>query len=262
MELASRLALVLDYDGTLVPFAAHPDQAAPDGELLDLLRTLSGRTGCTVHLVSGRTRENMEAWFGDLPLSLWGEHGLWRRTVSDEAWTRVPGISLEWMGRVRTLLDEFTRVTPGSFVEEKSSSLAWHYRMAAPAAGDAQAERLREKLSGALEGCPVHVLEGHAVLEVRPDAAHKGIPIRHLMSSLPSDVLIVVIGDDSTDDDMFRALPPSGISIHVGAATTAAQFRISDPAAVRSLLTVLSRLRDRDSRERPRAALDRGFQAS
>src|SRR5262249_20855323 len=59
--------LFLDYDGTLVPFAARPERAPPDRELLSLLQRLCERPGTEVHLVSGRPREFLERWFGHLP---------------------------------------------------------------------------------------------------------------------------------------------------------------------------------------------------
>ncbi|MEZ5418893.1 MAG: bifunctional alpha,alpha-trehalose-phosphate synthase (UDP-forming)/trehalose-phosphatase [Vicinamibacterales bacterium] len=70
-----RLRLLLDYDGTLVPFARSPGLAAPDAELKTLLRALSERPGTLVEIVSGRPKDTLEAWLGDLPVALWAEHG-------------------------------------------------------------------------------------------------------------------------------------------------------------------------------------------
>ena len=75
------LALVLDYDGTLVPIAQTPDLALPDPDLLDLLAALASRRDTAVHLVSGRSQELLDEWFGHLPLALWAEHGCYHRPV-------------------------------------------------------------------------------------------------------------------------------------------------------------------------------------
>ena len=80
---ARRLVVLLDYDGTLVPFAPRPEMAAPDPELLALLADLSRRPGCSLHIVSGRPREDLERWFADLPIGLHAEHGLFSRVDGD-----------------------------------------------------------------------------------------------------------------------------------------------------------------------------------
>ena len=70
-----RLRLLLDYDGTLVPLARSPGLAAPDEELLVLLERLAESPGIEIDIVSGRPHETLERWFGDLPITLWAEHG-------------------------------------------------------------------------------------------------------------------------------------------------------------------------------------------
>ena len=81
---ANRVVLVLDYDGTLVGLREMPELATPDAGLLGLLTVLS--TTCDVHLASGRPREVIEGWFGNLPIGLWAEHGLWHRSAPGEPW--------------------------------------------------------------------------------------------------------------------------------------------------------------------------------
>src|SRR5208282_5590250 len=67
---ATRRALLLDYDGTLVPFAAEPRLAHPDAELLEMLAVLGSDPANEVTIVSGRPRQTLENWFGKLPISL------------------------------------------------------------------------------------------------------------------------------------------------------------------------------------------------
>jgi trehalose 6-phosphate synthase/phosphatase len=86
MRSADHLLLLLDYDGTLVPFARSPELAAPDGELRDLLAALAAKPGARVHVVSGRRRDTLERWLGDLPLGLHAEHGYWSRAARGEPW--------------------------------------------------------------------------------------------------------------------------------------------------------------------------------
>src|SRR5688572_8995801 len=97
--------LLLDYDGTLVPFARSPELAAPDDELKALLRDLVATPGITMDIVSGRPRETLEQWFGDLRAALWAEHGFWHRSIAAPEWEAAAHISREWIDRVRPILE-------------------------------------------------------------------------------------------------------------------------------------------------------------
>ena len=89
---ASVLVLLLDYDGTLVPFAPIPAMAEPDGQLVELLRDLADRPNTEVHIVSGRMQDALERWFGGLPIGLHAEHGLLSRLPGASEWaTGIPG---------------------------------------------------------------------------------------------------------------------------------------------------------------------------
>src|SRR5688500_2842544 len=122
------LRVLLDYDGTLVPLARSPDLAAPDDELLELLDRLAASPGIQVDIVSGRTRETLDRWLADLTIALWAEHGFWHRSHRGASWDAAFTVVPDWMARVRPILDQFVAGTPGSFVEVKSASVAWHYR--------------------------------------------------------------------------------------------------------------------------------------
>lgn len=240
LRSAERLLLLLDYDGTLVPFARSPDLASPDRALRDLLSVLAARPGTRVHVVSGRARALIERWLGDLPVGLHAEHGYWSRPAPGSAWTTCADVSVAWMPGVRRLLDEATTATPGALVEEKSVSLAWHWRMAEPELGAERADALWRRLEHRTAGEPVQLLRGDKVIEVRPRGVSKGCVVAQVLSEVqrPSPVILAV-GDDTTDDDMFRALPPEAITVGVGFRTTLARWRLQNPRAVRELLAGL-----------------------
>lgn len=237
---AERLILFLDYDGTLVPLAPHPDLAAPDAELVDLLLRLSNRADTRVHLVSGRDRTGLENWFGDLPLALHAEHGVWTRAAGSRDWTGSIAVDADsWRGKVRPLLEIFTRATPGSFVEEKSAGLAWHYARAEREFGPAQALELRLHLLDLLSNAPVQVLSGERVVEIRVQGVDKGSIVSRTLASEPERALPVAFGDDVTDEDLFAALPERGIAVHVGPSRSRAAWRLPDSRSVRKLLAKL-----------------------
>jgi trehalose 6-phosphate synthase/phosphatase len=240
VRAAAPLAILLDYDGTLVPIAETPDAAQPDVDLLQLVDALADRPNTAVLMVSGRSREALDGFFGALPIELWAEHGVWFKPPRAEVWAAaVDDIGGEWLELARARMEAFARVTPGAFVEMKTSAVAWHYRRVARGFGRAQARELRVALSRALADHPADILEGKRVVEVRPRGATKAAVVQHLLSRRPPPALIVAFGDDRTDEEMFAALPRTGISVHVGSGASLATHRLRDPQAVRAFLAAL-----------------------
>jgi trehalose 6-phosphate synthase/phosphatase len=236
---AERLILLLDYDGTLVPFARAPDLAGPDGKLIELLQMLARRPHTQVHVVSGRSPETLERWLGKLPIALHAEHGFWSRDKKGSAFVAMREVPDEWKDRVRPILEEYARRTPGSLLEEKAASLAWHYRMSDAEFGLLQARELRSHLTSALANAPLSVLSGDRVLEVRLQGVNKGLVASRILGHHNDRSLLLAMGDDTTDEDMFAALPPGAIAIHVGPSPSRAEYRVADPKAARDLLSAL-----------------------
>lgn len=244
---AERLVLLLDYDGTLTPLMDTPELAKPDAALLDLLGDLTKRPNTALHIVSGRGRETLEAWLGDLPIGLWAEHGLWRRDArTGGEWRPALTPSRDWMAQVRPVMEQLTADTPGSLVEDKGDSLAWHYRMSDPVLGVDQARLLRARVEALFPpgaagqaGQEVDVIPGSKVLEVRPRGVQKGLAVQALTAEEPSSTRFVAIGDDRTDEDLFQALPADGLAVHVGPEASRAAYRLPNVRAVRLLLRAL-----------------------
>ena len=240
------VVLIIDYDGTLVPFADAPDAAAPDRELLDLLAALAANPRVQVHVVSGRTRDSMARWFDDLPIGLYAEHGLWARPAGTTAWSMTRQIKADWKSRVRPLFEQFTSATRGTFIEEKTAALTWHYRTATADYtnganfGEVQARELRLLLSNLLANSPVEVLPGNKVVEVRPQGMNKGMVVPPILAVASPHSAIIAIGDDRTDEDLFEALPDGSVTAHVGEGASVALYRLDDSNDVRCLLRDLA----------------------
>jgi len=234
---ATRRALLLDYDGTLVPFAAEPRLAQPDAELLELLTTLGSDPANELTIVSGRPRHTLENWFGKLPISLIAEHGVWLRHKNSD-WRILKAMTNDWKERVRPILQLFVDRLPGALLEEKEFSLAWHYRRADLDQASLRAKELVDDLTGYTRNIDVQMFEGNKVIEVRNSGVNKGNAALEWLAGQAPD-FILGIGDDWTDEDLFRALPPTAFSVRVGVANTAARFYLVNHTAVRRMLREL-----------------------
>ena len=236
---AEDLIALLDYDGTLVPYTATPELARPDRALRELLAGLAARPRTEVHVVSGRARETLEHWLGDLPIALHAEHGFWSRGADGSDWVPAAETGAAWREPALALLREVTSRTPGSLIETKSVALAWHYRMADQDSGPRRANELRLHLSQLLSNQPVEILAGNKVIEIRPYGIHKGRIIPPLPPERQATTTILAMGDDRTDEDLFVALPPPAVTIKVGPGATHARFRVDGVPAARALLQSL-----------------------
>ena len=238
---ADLVHLLLDYDGTLVPLAPTPQAAQPDAELMALVARLGRSPRIDLHFVSGRTREDLAGWFGACGASLWAEHGFWHRAPGGRVWRAVlphPGTSLSAVAHV---LEDSVARTPGSWVERKSASMAWHYRQAPPELGLRRARELRAALAGSLERLGLDVLDGHKVVEVRRAGAGKAVVARALRKCDAVRHAILALGDDKTDDEMLAALPAGAVTVSVGSALPHARFRVATPREARALIASLLR---------------------
>lgn len=226
--------IFLDYDGTLVWFNSNIEQAVPDQELYDLLKDLTDDPANEVVLISGRKHKSLSDWFGDSKLYLIAEHGSWFKKENG-SWRKISGLSDSWKHDIYPLMETYVDRTPGSFIEEKSYSLVWHYRRAQKGLGELRANELMNNLKYLASDKGLQLLSGDKVLEVKNIEINKGKAALTLIEKNNYD-FIIAFGDDYTDEDLFKALPDNAISIKVGGNLSAAKFYLRNPAEVRKLL--------------------------
>jgi trehalose 6-phosphate synthase/phosphatase len=142
-------------------------------------------------------------------------------------------------------MEEFAALVPGSYVEEKTSSVAWHFRNVEPEIGEAMANKLVDALGGMLDKSRAAVLRGKKVVEVRPAGVNKGAAARLLVERLSPD-FVLIAGDDETDEDMFKAIPDAA-SVKVGRGETAARYTVASYRALREVLRLLAALKPPDA---------------
>ncbi|TKC56155.1 bifunctional alpha,alpha-trehalose-phosphate synthase (UDP-forming)/trehalose-phosphatase [Pedobacter hiemivivus] len=229
--------IFLDYDGTLVGFNADIDKAAPDEELYSILKQLTLDPANRVILISGRRYQTLQEWFGHLDLDMIAEHGAWQKQ-KDTEWKPLPLLTDKWKQEVKTVLDTYTDRTPGSFVEEKSYSLVWHYRKVEEGLGELRAHEILNHLRMLTTDKGLQMMPGNKVIEFKNIEVNKGKAAQNWLYSNNPD-FILAVGDDHTDEDIFKALSPEAYSIKVGSNISAARYYLKDYFEVRDLLKEL-----------------------
>ena len=234
---AKRLIL-LDYDGTLVPFVADHALAHPTPKVLSMLEKLAEDPANTVAIVSGRDRHTLEAWFDALPIRLVAEHGFYSRPAGNE-WRALKPIAGDWKERLLPILHLFADRLPGTTVEEKDYSLVWHYRGADPEQGEPFAHELVDNLNALTGNVDVQVVQANKAIEIRVMGVNKGTAAREMIAEGGYD-FILAIGDDRTDEDLFAMLPEWAHSVKVGATHSRAKYNCRDVDEVHRLLSMLT----------------------
>jgi len=237
-EAAKNRLLVLDYDGTLAPFTAKPAEAMPSPELLDLLKRMKADAKNTVVINSGRDKGTLDAWFAGLGLDFAAEHGAVYK--QNNTWTVVQTPLENWDEEIMAIMTHAIEKTPGASLEVKDTSLVWHYRNVDVWLAELRAQQLINALIGPAYRLGMQVVPGHKIVEIKPASVSKGVELERRLNESDFD-FVLAIGDDTTDEDMFNALPADGISIKVGDLSAAAKYRIPLQSSVLPFLDFLTK---------------------
>ncbi|HEY6035930.1 MAG TPA: trehalose-phosphatase, partial [Kofleriaceae bacterium] len=232
LAIHGELALLLDLDGTLIPFAPTPEAATLDEALIELLRALHV-AGVHVEIVSGRPRAHLAAMRDRVPEITWvAEHGAWR--CDPHAKWRGPPPEADH-AEIVELLAAFARV-PGARLEPKSLGVCLHWRLVPPALKEELIASAELACDEWLESHPAHErLDGVEMVEIRRASTNKSVAVARVRERWPG-AKIIAIGDDRTDEDMFSALATDELAIGVGAIHTRGHYSLRDPAEVRAFL--------------------------
>jgi trehalose 6-phosphate synthase/phosphatase len=204
----------LDYDGTLSPIRTKPEDATPSRELIKLLTSLSSDPHNFIYIISGRDRNFLQNWIGDLPIGLCAEHGAFIKPIDENgaAWRDVIAskhLDLYWKGDILAAFKRFCDQVPNSFIETKEYAITLHYRNSSKEIVKPHKQELKKELEK-LEAKynTLDVRKGKKSLEARVAGITKGTIIKDILNTCErSDVdFVICIGDDVTDEDMFAAL--------------------------------------------------------
>ncbi len=236
-KVSEKRLLLLDYDGTLIPFFGRPERARPGKKLLRLLDAIASRTGNKIVLLSGRGKDLLEQWFGSLGIGLVAEHGVWLK--GKDQWEMIEPLTSDWKEEIRPLLELYMDRTPGSFIEEKEYSLAWHFRRAGSELSKTRARELIDELLTLTANLNLQITEGKKVVEVKNSGINKGRAALRCIAAETWD-FILAMGDDRTDEDMFEVLPDTAYSFKVGLGSSLAKFNLKSREEVDILLEELA----------------------
>jgi trehalose 6-phosphate phosphatase len=245
-----RLAVFLDYDGTLTPIVDRPEDAIISDGMREAVRALARRY--PVCVISGRDRPVVQELMGIDDLIVAGSHGfdIWTPeggAVDYQAATGFGGL----LELVQTRLSQHVGTIAGTHIEVKKASVAVHYRLV----WEQDRHRVQEVVEAlvAEHSHELRVMPGKMVYEIQPNVDwDKGKAVLHLLDALGldgDDVMPLYLGDDITDEDAFAALAGRGIGIFVGSAEdpevagrrTVASYVLASTRDVEKFLEVLAR---------------------
>ena len=234
---AEGLLLCTDFDGTLTGIVADPDAPELRPENRESLRRLGERSDVAVAVVSGRALDDLQSRVDLDGVSYAGNHGL---ELAHDGETTVHPVAERQATEIRAVcaaVEDRVGDIDGCLVEDKGVTATVHHRQAAL---DTVPE-IRTAVEESVERIApdrIQVSTGKAVVELAPAVPwDKGQAVSFFGEDVPDTWTTMYLGDDTTDEHAFRAIAPTGVSIHVGDdEETAAVHRTPDPDTVEQFL--------------------------
>tara|TARA_Y200000002_G_scaffold7991_1_gene6673 strand:- start:3286 stop:5496 length:2211 start_codon:yes stop_codon:yes gene_type:complete len=233
LKLSKNNLIILDYDGTLVNFMDKPELALPDDNLINILNNLSKIKGMDIAIVSGRDKLFLEDNLGKLNINIIAEHGHFYKKKNED-WINLGNIDKVFLNDIHAILQSFSDRTPGTFTEKKESGLVWHFRKTDPELAIERVVEIETVLNSLLTD-QFQILNLDKAIEVTSRKFDKGSAVNELTKNKKYDH-IVCIGDDVTDENMFKSLNENSTTIKVGIKNTQARYYLEDPKGVVNLL--------------------------
>ena len=237
------LLIGLDFDGVLAPIVERPGDARALPGTLDAVRELAALPDVTVVLVSGRARDDLLGLteldaHGDVLVI--GSHGAerprWPREGDRDDPPALDDDARERLAQVQARLEGLAAEHPGAHVEHKPTAAVLHTRRLV----SGESERVAAQALSLLSEVPgVHVTRGKEVVEAAVVETSKGAALAWLRDQVGA-AAVLYLGDDVTDETVFRSLREGDLGVKVGDGETAAAQRVDDPEDVRQLLRHLA----------------------
>lgn len=221
-DKAAKRLIILDYDGTLVSFKRNPLDAYPSQELRELLAAIASDSKNYVVISSGRSKPTLEKWLGDLPLGMAAEHGAFYK--EDGVW-HENAHEIIWDKEILDIMNYIVKRTPNSKIEVKKTALVFHYRDVDPWLAELRVNQLFNSLITPCSRHNMQIMKGNKIIEIKSTDSSKGSEAKRLLKKDNYD-FVMAIGDDTTDEDMFSALPENAITVKVGRNSKVSKYNI------------------------------------
>jgi trehalose 6-phosphate synthase/phosphatase len=231
--------ILLDYDGTLIPFMENFKVTKPPKKIMNIMRSLAANPANEIVIISGRQAADLEEWFGKLDIHLVAEHGAVIKKAGAKNWKNIENVNTEWKKMILPILEKYTTKTPHAMIEIKPHSLVWHYRGSPSYAAQKNAVIIKRVLKPLLKKYAIQIYQGNKILEIKDPQINKGNAVHHWLS--PSHDFILAIGDDYTDEDLFESLSNTAYTIKVGSGRTKAAYRLKSVNEVTAFLEKLNK---------------------
>ena len=234
LRLAPVIAVFLDFDGTLAPLRARPEQVTLDGDARRVLEDLARSTRFRMWVISGRRQADVSERVHVPGIRYLGLHGWEGRAAIG-----LDGETSRWLSLLASCLKTGLADIPGIWIEDKELALAIHNRGVMEEEDVRRAKWIVDEIVAPF-GELFRVVSGKSIWEVLPlQLEDKGTAVRQQLAGLPGRAIAVYVGDDQVDEPAFAALP-DGITVHVGnGANTQAQYYVRDVEQVQDFLNKL-----------------------
>ncbi|RJQ39909.1 MAG: trehalose-phosphatase [Nitrospiraceae bacterium] len=233
-----KIALFLDFDGTLVPIRKDPSQCVLAEEMKEQLKLLAGSDRCYLTILSGRSLQDIKGMVSIRNICYSGNHGL---IISGNDMTYIHPKALSakpFIDRAARMLNVEITGMEGAWIERKKFTASLHFRSVHKNDVPLVKRTFYKVVSDFSGDRTLAVIKGKKVLELAPDASwNKGSAALWILNNLRGKYLPVYVGDDWTDENAFRALNKKGITIRVGkSAKTAANYYLKNQGEVSAFL--------------------------
>lgn len=221
---SGQIMLLMDYDGTLTPIVDRPEYACLGEETRRMLQEIAGQPRLIAGIISGRSLADLKSKVGVEGLIYAGNHGFEIESPHFKYIHPAAEAARPVLALIRNFLVKATGHIRGALLEDKGLTLSLHYRLVGEEDLPGLKEIMHRAVAGAVTRGLVKITFGKKVYEFRPAVRwDKGKAVRFLMKSYQkggrqSGLLVVYLGDDTTDEDAFRMVRRygHGLSVHVG----------------------------------------------
>jgi trehalose 6-phosphate synthase/phosphatase len=251
-------ALFFDNEGTLVEHMKLQKKSAPKTQLLSILSDLAKDPQNVIFVITGREKKVLDTTYNVPYLGLAAEYGAFIKWSSEQDWESRYSTNELWKDTAKQIIEIYVSRAEGAYIEEKECSVVFQYKDCDFDYGNWQAKELVSQLEDFLnpyvDDC--EIVEGTGYVEVKPRHINKGVTIEYLVNTCYNVGIVfdfvLVVGDDLSDEEMFKSLKKicinknPGISTHarcfsctLGRKPTEADYYLNDPSEILHCLDIL-----------------------